>query len=211
LPKPIAIFTWNASCAREILFGCQAAGIIVPEEVAVLSGADDDLLCEISHIPISAIKVAAEQIGFQAAAILDEWMTSRCVPKKNIVIPPLEVVTRQSTDTLAVKDRALAKALNFIRGKASQPIQVDEVAAHTGISRRALERRFSKILGRTPADEIRRHHLEAAKKLLGETDMRIPEIADAAGFGSPEYMAYVFRRELGLNPRRYRKDIASRR
>jgi len=127
------------------------------------------------------------------------------------VIPPLEVVTRQSTDTLAVKDRALAKALNFIRGKASQPIQVDEVAAHTGISRRALERRFSKILGRTPADEIRRHHLEAAKKLLGETDMRIPEIADAAGFGSPEYMAYVFRRELGLNPRRYRKDIASRR
>jgi len=67
--------------------------------------------------PISAIKVAAEQIGFQAAAILDEWMTSRCVPKKNIVIPPLEVVTRQSTDTLAVKDRALAKALNFIREK----------------------------------------------------------------------------------------------
>jgi len=209
LPKPIAIFTWNASCAREILFGCQVAGVIVPEEVAVLSGADDDLLCEVSHIPISAIKVAAEQIGFQAAAFLDHWVTNHSVPKKNILLSPLEVVTRQSTDTLAIKDPALVKALNFIRRKADQPIQVEEVAANVGISRRALERRFSKTLNRTPAEEIRRHHLELAKKLLGETDMRIPDIADAAGFGSPEYMAFVFRRELGLNPRRYRKDITS--
>jgi LacI family transcriptional regulator len=210
LPKPIAVFTWNASSAREILFGCQAAGILVPEEVAVLSGADDDLLCEVSYIPISAVMVAAEQIGFQAAALLDRWLTKRSVPKKNILIPPLQVVTRQSSDTLAIKDRALVKALNFIRGKADQPIQVNEVAAHAGISRRSLERRFSQVLGRSPAEEIRRHHLEVAKKLLGDTDMRIPEIADAAGFGSPEYMAYVFRRELGLNPRRYRKNIKSR-
>ncbi len=210
LPKPIAVFTWNASSAREILFGCQAAGILVPEEVAVLSGADDDLLCEVSYIPISAIMVAAEQIGFQAAGLLDQWMTKRSVPKKAILIPPLQVVTRQSTDTLAVKDRALVKALNYIRGKAAQPIQVDEVAAHAGISRRSLERRFSQVLSRSPAEEIRRHHLEVAKKLLAETSMRIPEVADAAGFGSPEYMAYVFRRELGLNPRRYRKDKRSR-
>ena len=207
LPKPIAIFTWNASSAREILFGCHFAGVIVPEEVAVLSGADDDLLCEVSHIPISAIKVAAEQIGFQAAAFLDNWMTNHSAPKKNLQISPVEVVTRQSTDTLAIKDPALVNALNFIRRKADQPIQVEEVAANVGISRRALERRFSKILSRTPAEEIRRHHLEVAKKLLGQTDMRIPDIADAAGFGSPEYMAFAFRRELGLNPRRYRNNI----
>jgi AraC-like DNA-binding protein len=35
------------------------------------------------------------------------------------------------------------------------------------------------------AEEIRRVHFELAKKLLVETDLAIPEVADAAGFGTP--------------------------
>lgn len=210
LPKPVAILTWNASSAREIIYGCQMAELLVPEEVAVLSGSDDDLLCALSAIPISGILVAAEQIGHEAAKLLHDLMRGRSASGRQVWIPPLEIARRQSTDTLAIRDRALVRALGFIRENASQPIQVDEVAHHAGVSRRVLERRFLEALGRSPATEIRRAHLERARQLLVETDMPIPDVAQAAGFGSPEYLAYVFRTDTGKTPRRYRTEIRNR-
>ncbi|MBI5385407.1 MAG: substrate-binding domain-containing protein [Verrucomicrobia bacterium] len=210
LPKPVGVLTWNASSSREIMFACQVAGLLVPEEVAVLSGSDDDVLCELLHVPLSAIHVASDQIGHRAARMLDKLMRGGAAPKKPVLIPPLRVVTRQSTDTLAIRDRALVKALSFIRENAARPIQVDDVARQAGISRRVLERHFMQILGRSPATEIRRVHLERARTLLVESDLPIPDVAEAAGFGSPEYLAYVFRTEVGMTPLRYRKEIRSR-
>ena len=208
LPKPIAIFTWNASSAREVLFGCLAAKILVPEEVAVLSGADDDLLCQVSHIPISAIMPAAVKLGFEAAHMLDQLMRGGPKSKRPKLIDPMRVIARHSTDTLAINNQIVVRALNFIRAQTTRPLQVDDVAAHAGTSRRVLERRFTEILGRTPADEIRRVHLDEAKKLLRETTLSIPEVAEAAGFGSPEYMSHVFRTQLKRTPRDYRARMS---
>ena len=210
LPKPVAILTWNASSAREIIYGCQVAGLLVPEEVAVLSGSDDELLCELSAVPISGILVGAERIGHQAAHLLHNLLQGRAAPKREVLVPPLTIVRRQSTDTLAIRDRALVRALSFIRENASRAIQVSDVAQHSGVSRRVLERRFLEELGRSPATEIRRTHLELARQLLVETDMPIPEVAEASGFGSPEYLAYVFRTDTGKTPRRYRTEIRGR-
>jgi LacI family transcriptional regulator len=207
LPKPVGIFTWNADSGRQVIYAAQRARLHVPEEVALLSSSDDDILCEVSYIPISAILVAAEQIGYQAAQLLDRLMGGRSAPKQPILIPPLGIATRQSTDTLAIRDHALIAAMSFIRENATRPIQVGDVARHAGISRRVLERRFLQVLERTVAKEIRRVHFECAKKLLVETDLPIPDVAEAAGFGTPEYFAYVFKRELDQTPLRYRKQI----
>jgi LacI family transcriptional regulator len=104
----------------------------------------------------------------------------------------------------------MVKALGFIRENAAKPVQVSDVAQETGVSRRVLERRFLQALGRSPATEIRRVHLERAKSLLVGTDLPIPEVADAAGFGSSEYFAYVFKTEMRKTPLQYRKEIRSR-
>lgn len=210
LPKPVAILTWNPSSAREIIYASQVASLRVPEEVAVLSGSDDDLLCELLAIPISGIHVAAERIGHEAAKVLHGLMAGRATPAQKVLIPPLEVVQRQSTDTLAIRDRALVQALNYIRSHASLPILVSDLAKHAGVSRRVLERRFMETLGRTPASEIRHAHLARARQLLLETDMPIPDVAEAAGFCSPEYLAYVFRADTGKTPLVYRKEIRGR-
>lgn len=210
LPKPVAILTWNPSSGREVIYACQEAGLLVPEEVAVLSGADDDLLCEVLHVPLSAILVAAEQIGHQAAATLDQLLSGRPAPDGPTLIPPLRIVTRQSTDTLAIRDPVMVKALNFIRNQAGHPRGVPDVAAAAGVSRRVLERRFSEVLGRSPAFEIRRVRLTRAKRLLEETDLPMPDVAEASGFGSPEYMAQVFQAELHCTPLRYRKETRLR-
>jgi len=209
LPKPVGILTWNASGGREILYACQLAGLRVPEEVAVLSGTDDDVLCEHLHPPLSGVLVDAEQIGHEAASLLDRLMQGRSASAKSMLIPPLSVVTRQSTDTLAMNDPKLIKAIAFIRENASKPIQVNDVTRHAGLSRRVLERRFLQILGRSPASEIRRVHLERARQLLLETKLPIPDIAEASGYGSPEYLAFAFKTQTGKTPLEYRKTIRS--
>ena len=206
LPKPVGVLTWNATSAREIIYACQIAGLLIPEEVAVLSGLDDELLCNLSQVPISGTLVAAETIGHKAARLLDQLMRGRPAPKHPELITPSGVATRQSTDTLAINDATLVKAMSFIRQNAAQPIQVTDVARQSGVSRRALERRFVEVLGRTPAVEIRRMHFERAKRLLAETDMPIPEVAEAAGFGSHTYMAYIFRQEINTTPKDFRQN-----
>jgi LacI family transcriptional regulator len=210
LPRPVAILAWNPSSSREIIYACQHAGLLVPEEVAVLSGTDDDLLCELLQVPVSGILVAAEQIGHQAASLLSRLMSGRAASKEPKLLSPLSVVTRRSTETLAINDRALVRALSFIRENAAQSVQVGDVARHAGVSRRVLERHFMQVLGRSPAREIRRVHLERAKTLLVETDLPIPEVAEAAGFGSPEYLAFVFRSEVGMTPLNFRKEVRCR-
>lgn len=207
LPKPVGVLTWSASCGRELLYACHAANLLVPEEVAVLCGTDDDVLCEHVQPPLSAILVAAEQIGYHAAHLLHQRMQGKAVPEKPTLVPPVNVVLRQSTDTLAVSDPALAKAMAYIRNHAAEPIQVADVALGSGLSRRVLERKFLQILGRSPAFEIRRTHFERARSLLIETDLSIPDVAKASGFGSPEYLAFSFKSETGKTPLEYRKAV----
>lgn len=207
LPKPVGVLTWNYSSGREIMFAAELAGLLVPEEVAVLCGGDDDLLCEVLQTPMSGIRTSSEQIGHEAARVLDEMMRGGKPPKNPIFFPPATIITRHSTDTLAIHDATMVKALNFIRQNANQPLQVFEVCRAAGVSRRVLERKFIQALGRSPATEIRRVHLERAKQLLAETQMSIPDVAEASGFTSPEYMAIRFRLDLKTSPFRYRKEV----
>jgi LacI family transcriptional regulator len=208
LPKPVAILCWNASGAREVVMGCQSVGLLVPEEVAVLSQADDEVLCEAAQIPISGVRVAADTIGFQAARLLHRLMRGGKPLKTAIAIAPLSVVQRQSTDTLAIRDPVIVKALAFIRQQAMLPVRVTEVARHAGVSRRGLERRFLDQLQRTPAGELRRCRLDRARQLLAETNLPVSQVAEKAGFGSQAYFASVFRARFSQSPRQFRRAAA---
>jgi LacI family transcriptional regulator len=210
LPKPTGILTWTPSSAREVIYACDQAGLYVPEEIAVITGGDDELLCELLFTPVSGIKMPSEQIGYEAARLLDRLMKGRAVPKRDVMIPPVSIITRRSTDTLAVQDRAVVRALSFIRENVSQRIEVKDVVRVAGVSRRVLEKRFAKTLNRSPAREIQRVRLDRARKLLTDSSIPIPEVADKAGYGSPEYMSLVFRTEIGTTPLRYRQKTRSR-
>lgn len=207
LPKPVAIFSW--SVGREVIHACRRVGIKVPEEVALLLLAYDEIFSEVGHVPISGIVHAWEEIGYQAAERLGRLLAGKRIParERRTRIPPVGVRTRQSTDTLAITNPVITSALGYIRENAGRALLVDEVAQHAGVSRRKLERHFLHVMGRTPADQIRHVQVERAKALLSGTNRPIPEVAEAAGFASPEYMATVFRKTLGLTPLKYRKKL----
>ena len=207
LPKPLGILAWATRRGRDLLAACDELGLRVPEEVALLAGDDDDLLCEVCPPPLSAVITPAEQIGHEAARILDGLLQGKSAATTLSLLPPLGIHLRQSTDTLAINDPILASALAFIRGNANRPLQVLDVSTEVGISRRALERRFTALVGRSPAREIQNAHLVRAQKLLRETDMSVADIAAASGYGSTEYMIGVFRKTTGYTPLKYRRWI----
>ena len=204
LPKPIAVLTWFVDCGRDVIDACRQAEILVPEEVAVLASDDDPLLCDACLPPLSGITSSSEQSGYQAAALLDRLMQGKRPPKRPILIEPTSVVSRRSTDTLAIDNADLAQAIAFIRTHAAEPIRVTDVLRRVPFSRRQLEQEFQRILGRSPAQEIRRVHLERAQRLLAETDLSIPALASSSGFSSPEHFARVFKAQFGRSPLKYR-------
>ena len=204
LAKPVAIVAWTTELGRELIYACRREELLVPEQVAVLAADNDELLCEACSPSLSGIALTSERIGFEAAKLLDRLMHGGRPPKTPCLLEPTGVLTRQSTDTLAVDDLDLAHAVAFIRSHATDPIQVHHVLREVPVSRRWLERRFHEVLNRGPAAEIRRVRLSRAKRLLAETDIPVPEVARLAGFGSREYLAAVFKRELNLSPRQYR-------
>jgi LacI family transcriptional regulator len=207
LPKPIGILTWTSIAARELIYACLDAGYQIPEQIAVMSGSEDELFCKVAPVPISAVRVAAEEIGFLAAQRLDEMLTSKETGRsRDLQIPPLGVIVRQSTEVLAVDDASLAKALRFIRSDPAQKMNVDDVAAQAGYCRRLLEQRFAKVLGRSPAAEIKRVRVELALHLLQTTNLRISDVAEKSGFSTAEYMATVFRKEFGVAPLSFRRN-----
>lgn len=204
LPKPVAVLTWNNSQGRAVIHACRLAGLLVPEEVAVLSGNDDPLLCECCLPQLSAISMATEQIGETAAELLEQLMRGKPVPKAPVLVPPIGIIARQSTDALLIQNPALLQALAFIREHATEPIQVEDILRVVPIARRSLERFFQESLGRSPAEEIRRVRLERAKHLLATTDLPIPKVAQASGFGTGEYLATLMRRTTGMTPLKFR-------
>ena len=209
MPKPVAILTWSNVQGRAIIDACRQEGLLVPEDVAVLSGDDDPVLCESCFPQLSAIGVASEQIGEQAAELLQRLIERRPLPPTPILIPPVGIITRQSTDTLAVDNPDLVRAIGYIREHATRAIHVEDVLRVVPISRRSLERIFQESLGRSPAQEIRRVRIERAKQLLATTDLPIPKVAAASGFGTGEYLATTFRQATGMTPLRYRGFVRS--
>jgi len=210
LPKPVGILACNDDRGREVLAACRQAKLRVPEEVAVLGVDHDELLCDLSDPPLSSVALGAERAGFEAAALLDDLMAGRVKKPQRLVAAAHRVVARRSTDVLVHEDPDVAAALRFIHDRAGQPIRVYDVVDHVGDARRTLEISFRQALGRSIHAEIQRTRLERAKQLLLETDLPLPRVAQACGFGSPSYLAAVFRRHLGATPVKYRADNRNR-
>ena len=210
LPKPVGILAWPVKRGRLVIHACHEAGITVPEQAAVLVGDEDELLCDVCAPPLSGVSLNSQRLGCEAAALLDRLMRGRRPPKNPVLIEPIGVVSRQSTDMLALDDPDLVQAISFIRENAANPIRVQDVLRAVPMSRRRLEQHFQEFLQKTPAAEIRRVHLERARTLLRETEMPISEVAIASGFGSPEYLAYAFKCEIGLTPHKYRRAALGR-
>ena len=210
LAKPLAVFAIDDPIGAWICTICQQSDICVPEEVAILGADNDDTYCDTSRPPLSSIRIPAEQVGYKAAKLLDAMFQGRKVPKRPFLLPPMDVVTRQSTDVMAIENHYVVRAVRFIREHAHEGIDVERVVEEAGMSRRMLERKFRAVLDRSPFEEIRRVRIENLKTLLSQTDKTLETIAPECGFVNVARMGLTFREATGMTPGTYRKQFRSR-
>ena len=204
LATPVGIMTCNDTRAWQVIQACRELGRHVPGDVSVVGVDNDEAWCLLAHPPLSSVVVDAERIGFLASAELERAIRGMpCRPRT--AVPPLGVVARRSSDTVAVEDATVAEALGFIRDNAGQPFGIDDVLTAIPVSRRALERSFRLVLGCSPASEIRRARLRRARDLLATTDLSMAEVARLSGYASQKQLSIAFKRQMSRTPSEYRK------
>ena len=204
LPKPVGLMACNDVRARHVLEACRGAGFRVPHDVAVIGVDNDEMICDLTDPPLSSVDQSARRIGYEAAALLDKLMLGAAVGERRVVVPPIGVVARTSTDTLATADAEVLQALQSLRTDPWHKPRADELAAAVGMSRSSLEHRFRAAVGRSIHEEHVRLRLAATRKLIVETDLPLKAVAMRAGFPSLQYMTTFVRRHTGVTPARLR-------
>lgn len=111
LPKPVGVFACDDERGGKVLEACTLAQLLVPEDVSVLGVDNDEVLCSLSLPPLSSISLNVRTAGFRAAELLDVLMKRRIHKPQRILVDTLGVVTRRSTDSDAVGDEIVAKAV----------------------------------------------------------------------------------------------------
>jgi LacI family transcriptional regulator len=205
LPRPLAIFGYNDCVAADLICACEDAGLLVPEEVAVIGVDNDPFICESIATPLSSVRHDLERMAYEGAALLDRLMAGKRPPRNTVRIPPRGVVTRKSSDIFAVEDLNVARGLRHIWENYHHPLlSVSDVVDATAVSRRPLEKAFRRHLRRSIHDEIIRTRLEKAKELLVSTDLTVSDISRKTGFARPNHFFRTFRRATKTSPKVFR-------
>lgn len=210
LPKPVGIFVVNDAWGIQLATSCQLKGIQVPKEVAILGLDNDQLACELSSPRLSSIAVPCERVGWEAARLLESILRGEVQSTSPVLLPPLGVVSRESSGPNLIANPVVSTAVKFIQNSACESISVSDILEVVDVSRSTMERLFKEVRGRTLAEEIRKVQFERATKLLIESSAPINEIATQCGFKRVNQFCVAFRNAFNCTPSRYRSKYQVR-
>jgi len=204
LPKPVGIHAVYLNLAVRILWTCLELDLKVPEEVAVIGGQDHPSVATAWTPTVSAITIDRAQVGFEALRLLDHLLHGGRPPTALVLLPPGEVMARQSSDFRGTRDPEVACLRRAI---AAQPhLSIKELLAHTALSRRTLERRFERHMDHSLHDEIVSMRMKQAQRLLRETTLPATQVAAQSGYGNYTVFSVAFRKHTGMSALEYRQQ-----
>ena len=200
-----AVFAGDDLLGAEVLETCRQINISVPDQLAILSVNNDDIYNTWRNSRLSSVVLNTPEIGRRAVDTLFRLIQGRSVPSKTILINPIQIVTRFSTNIFGVSDPLVREALELIHAGFGKGISVKRIASELAVSRPTLERRFALELNRTPAAEISRVQAEFARRRLLDTDKSVVQIATEAGYSSARQLRAALSQHFAATPRDMRK------
>jgi LacI family transcriptional regulator len=210
LELPVAILACVDAIGVKLTAACAELGLRVPDDVSIVGVDNEEVLCELANPPLSSIPCDTARMGYNAARLMDRLIDEgEPAHAMHIAVPPLPIVTRESSNRFATADPAVLAALRHIH-YGPIAVHVPDVVTASGVSRRALELRFRREVSRTILDEIRQARLDRACRILATTDQAIEAVALASGFNSAPRFHHEFRKRYGMPPSAWRRQQRGR-
>lgn len=206
LPKPIALFACDDRFALEVSEICKINNINIPDEISLMGVDNDELICNLSDPPISSIVLEVEKGGYEAGRLIHKQIRENKSIPFNIVIDPIKVEERKSTDKYNIENKYILTVVQHIEGNFHTDLSIDALTQLVPLSRRNLELKFKKELGTTIYQFLLKCRVDHFAKLLVNTDRSLFDIALECGFNDSKNISRVFKRIKGITPTEYRKQ-----
>lgn len=205
LPKPCGLFAANDDIATVVLDACRAAGLCVPDDIAVIGVDDEPSVCEATKPSLSSVRPDFERAGRLAVDLLVRRLAQPELAEEHILFPVAGVTLRQSTRHLAQPNAKILAALEFIRREATHGLKAADVVAFLGLSERLAETRFKAATGHRITEEITEVRLAHALERLRDPQQALGPIANLCGWDSDIYLKRLFKARYGLTMSQWRK------
>lgn len=201
LPLPCGIMAANDLIGYRVSAAAALAGLSVPDQLAIIGVDNEEVYCELAMPRLTSITCDCEKIGYEAASLLHEILVGN-TDRNRIVIAPLQVEPRDSTNIVIGEDSLVREIKRYINTHVGKGINVADVALHFPMSRRALEKRFKASEGKTIHEAIMSARLRQSCKLLaaGKT---ATEAGYESGFAAVQYFCQAFKKHYGMTPMSY--------
>lgn len=205
LAKPAAIMASGDIPGTQVIEACRSSGIKVPEQVAVIGGDNDEIVCNGIRPTLSGIQPNHVELARRAAEELDRIMHGKRKSLKPILIPPIRIVERASTENIPPAGFLIREALAYIAEHVTEGITARDVAKHLKVSTRLLRLRFRTIYGKSVRDQILDTRFSAVNELLTTTRHNLDQIAEKTGFSSANLLSHAYKKRFGIAPTTSRK------
>ena len=206
LQLPVGLFLADDLDAPVLMGACREVGRRIPQDVAVVAGLGHAEVLPLCHPSLSHVWGNDGEIATRAAECLDRLMTGKSAEPRTLLVPSQTLVARDSTDTVAVDDRLVARTIEFIRAHAAQATNIKDIAHQLAVPRRTLDRRFREALGRSMHEFLVGERVGRAQDMLrGSPALTLKEIARRCGFASARRLNLVFHRSAGIRPAQVRE------
>jgi LacI family transcriptional regulator len=189
---------WEAPILQEL---CREVGFEIPRDLVMISTGYHSEVQPLCRVPLSAVQEDQELLARLAISCLDQLMLDGQPRDTLINVPPLGVVERVSTSTMAIEDRELAHAVEFIRSHGFENINVADVSGRVKVARVTLERRFLHVMGQTMHEYLTNLRVRRAMELLRADQIpSLQEVAQQCGLVDRRRLNQVFLRVTGKSP-----------
>ena len=206
LQPPAALALTDDWDAPTLMDACREIGFQIPRDLVMIS---TGIHAEVMPQCRPALTGAQEDLQTQAQMaieLLEAMMNGTPANPEIIDAPPLGIIERESTATMAIEDREVAHAVEFIRAHGCEPVNVGSLMDRAGVSRSTLDRRFAQVMGQTPHDFLIQQRLQRAKELLClNKPPSMETVARQCGFRDFRELKRVFKRLTKIFPKDWKK------
>jgi LacI family transcriptional regulator len=202
---PLAVYAPDDMNAEAFIQAALDLGYRIPQDIAVLGVNNSRDICEECRVPISSIDVNFSRLGYEGARLLDGLMRGDIKKFRRIIVPPLTIEKRQSTDSAAETDKAVVAIQQYIREHFAEKITIGTVLRDLHISRSMAFVRFTRAIGHPIGREIIQVRMDHARYLLANTDYKIDVVARMCGYEDTSAFGRLFKQIHQSSPAAFRK------